>query len=104
MNVEMIWYWNNYENNEIFLRSLSLNDMPCLNCLLVEMGEMVCYTGRCSQVRKSNGVDDEQDNHAYNFDGNGGGELVFRVAPFKYFQCGRIPPGRKAFLQVISNP
>ena len=106
LNVEMIWYWNNYENNEIFLRSLSLKDMPCLNCRLIEMGEMACYTERCSQVWKSNGVDNEHDNYADDFDGdgNGGGELVFRVANFKYFQCGRIPPGRKAFPQVITNP
>ena len=25
--------------------------MPCLNCRLIEMGEMACYTERCSQVR-----------------------------------------------------
>ena len=77
LNVEMIWYWNDYENNEIFLRSLSLKDMPCLNCRLIEMGEMACYTERCSQVWKSNDVDDEHDNHADNFDadGNSGGEL-----------------------------
>ena len=62
----MIWYWNYYENNEIFLRSLSLKDMPCLNCRLIEMGEMACYTERCSQVWKSNDVDDEQGNHANN--------------------------------------
>ena len=24
--------------------------MPCLNCRLIEMGEMACYTDRCSQV------------------------------------------------------
>ena len=93
--------WNYYENNEIFLRSLSLKDMPCLNCRLIEMGEMACYTERCSQVWKSNDVDDEHDSPG---DGNGGRELVFRVANFKYFQCGRIPPGRKAFPQVITNP
>ena len=56
--------------------------MPCLNCRLIEMGEMACYTERCSQVWKSNDVDDEHDSHG---DGNGGGELVFRVANFKYF-------------------
>ena len=67
----MIWYWNNYENNEIFLRSLSLKDMPCLNCRLIEMGEMACYTERCSQVWKSNGVDSEHDNYADDFDGDG---------------------------------
>ena len=67
LNIVMIcWYWNNNENNEIFLRSLSLKDMPCLNCRLIEMGEMACYTERCSQVWKSNDVDDEQDNHANN--------------------------------------
>ena len=27
-------------------RSLSLKDMPCLNCRLIEMGEMACYTER----------------------------------------------------------
>ena len=68
LNVEMIWHWNNYENNEIFLRSLSLKDMPCLNSRLIEMGEMACYTERCSQVWKSNGVGDEQDNLADNYD------------------------------------
>lgn len=28
---------------------LSLKEMPCLNCRLIEMGEMACYTDRCSQ-------------------------------------------------------
>ena len=31
-------------------RQLSLKEMPCLNCRLIEMGEMACYTDRCSQV------------------------------------------------------
>jgi len=30
-------------------RQLSLKEMPCLNCRLIEMGEMACYTDRCSQ-------------------------------------------------------
>ena len=31
-----------------FIISLSLNgdEAPCMNCLLIEMGEMVCYTPR----------------------------------------------------------
>ena len=51
--------------------------MPCLNCRLIEMGEMACYTERCSQVWKSNGVDNEHDGYADDFDGDGnsGGEL-----------------------------
>ena len=40
--------------------SFSKDMPPCMNCLLIEMGEMACYTERCQE-------------------------------------CGRIPPGRKAF-------
>ena len=25
------------------------SDLPCLNCRLIEMGEMACYTERCPQ-------------------------------------------------------
>ena len=27
-------------------------EMPCLNCRLIEMGEMACYAGRCSQCHR----------------------------------------------------
>ncbi len=26
-----------------------LKELPCLNCRLIEMGEMVCYEGKCPQ-------------------------------------------------------
>ena len=41
-------------NLDISLNSKNINsrtsaDMPCLNCRLIEMGEMACYQERCPQ-------------------------------------------------------
>ena len=36
--------------NHIFCRTTG--DMPCLNCRLIEMGEMACYQERCPQCDK----------------------------------------------------
>ena len=48
---------------------------PCMNCVLIEMGEMVCYTGQYMDERVS-------------------------ITDLLYFSekcpdCGRIPPGRR---------
>jgi len=34
-------------SNHIFNDDVSLEDLPCMNCLRVEMGERACYTGIC---------------------------------------------------------
>ena len=48
---------------------------PCMNCVLIEMGEMVCYTGQRPIKRES--------------------LLKCFVTPEKCPDCGRIPPGRR---------
>ncbi|XP_023330066.1 E3 ubiquitin-protein ligase ATL9 isoform X2 [Eurytemora carolleeae] len=34
-------------SNRLFNDDVSLDDLPCMNCLRVEMGERACYTGIC---------------------------------------------------------
>jgi hypothetical protein len=36
-------------SNRLFKEGTDGNDLPCLNCRLIEMGEMACYTERCPQ-------------------------------------------------------
>ena len=35
-----------------FYFSISKDQTPCMNCLLIEMGEMACYQERCPQCGK----------------------------------------------------
>ena len=35
-----------------YIISRTTGDMPCLNCRLIEMGEMACYQERCPQCDK----------------------------------------------------
>jgi hypothetical protein len=37
---------------DIFYIFSTSNDLPCLNCRLIEMGEMACYQERCPQCGK----------------------------------------------------
>jgi hypothetical protein len=39
----------NHKENENIYSSLPKNQAPCMNCLLIEMGEMACYQERCPQ-------------------------------------------------------
>ena len=32
-------------SNRLFSDEVGLDDLPCMNCLRVEMGERACYTG-----------------------------------------------------------
>jgi hypothetical protein len=34
-------------SNRLFTDDVSMDDLPCMNCLRVEMGERACYTGIC---------------------------------------------------------
>merc|ERR1719412_1292520 len=36
-------------SNRLFKEGTDGSDLPCLNCRLIEMGEMACYTERCPQ-------------------------------------------------------
>ena len=39
-------------SNSLFKEGGNTKDMPCLNCRLIEMGEMACYQERCPQCDK----------------------------------------------------
>ena len=43
-------------SNRIFSDTVSLSDLPCMNCLRVEMGERACYTGSESIVVEKIGL------------------------------------------------
>jgi len=40
---------SSYHRND----SLGADEAPCMNCLLIEMGEMVCYTPRCPECGRT---------------------------------------------------
>jgi len=40
-------------SNRIFSDTVSVSDLPCMNCLRVEMGERACYTGICEACGKT---------------------------------------------------
>jgi len=40
-------------SNRIFSDNVSVSDLPCMNCLRVEMGERACYTGICEACGKT---------------------------------------------------
>lgn len=40
-------------SNRIFSDNIAVSDLPCMNCLRVEMGERACYTGICDACGKT---------------------------------------------------
>jgi len=40
-------------SNRIFSDNVTMSDLPCMNCLRVEMGERACYNGICDSCGKT---------------------------------------------------
>ena len=40
-------------SNRIFSENIPESELPCMNCLRVEMGERACYTGICESCGKT---------------------------------------------------